>query len=626
MRKFHKISFITLGIFLLATSVFASGTWLGTDKVFKPDYRTYGLDDFNNFDDTLDNIYNKIWRDALINVVSEYEADKTGVTDSSTAFFDAIQAAAGNAVYVPPGTYDLSTISSKTFTQDIILVSDNREATILDGNDDQTIYPANGKKLSVEGITFQNFSTVFTSRAVTDTITSLNFHRSKITDGKCGFNLNCLVTYATITENIFSDLDEATASAALGVRLGTDLYADQDSMGKYIVSHNHFYNITTTANDESHAILLYGREAIVTDNTIDTVASGNGAACEGIYVKARYSTISYNTLVDASDASGGISGAISVKGVPRGTVTSPQGYSHNVIGNTVTFTTPAANLRGISIHTDDVIVALNTIEGADYAILTQDDFETENVAIVNNVIVNPGLYGIVAGDYGNGLKVDGNIIHNPGGAYVAADVSGINVASNNGNLLNASIQNNQIRVLSSTKATTTITAFYLYSAQTGSYGIKVDNNIVNVEGAVTPAVRGIRLEGMDGTNAWHDVSIQNNILVGCDTDYNIITGLSSSLDDWKIESYRPGAVGTMSGNETFGIADGRLFIKDPGAARNFNPTGYFPPLYQVTVINTANAAETITFDSTGLNEDLDQNERGIFVYDGSNWFKVYVGS
>lgn len=626
MRSFRKISIITVGIFLLATSVFARGTWLGTDKVFKPDYRSYGLANFNDFDDTLDNIYNKVWRDAPINVVSDYEADKTGATDSSTAFFDAIQAAAGDPVYVPPGTYDLSTISSKTFTQDIILVSDNREATILDGNDDQTIYPVNNKKLSIEGITFQNFSTVFTSRNITDTIVSLNFHRSKITDGKCGFNLNCLVTYATITENIFSDLDEATASAALGVRLGTDLYADQDSMGKYIISHNHFYNITTTANDESHAILLYGREAIVTDNTIDTVASGNGAACEGIYVKARYSTISYNTVVDASDVSGGISGAISVKGVPRGVVTSPQGYSHTVIGNTVTFTTPAANLRGISIHTDDVVVALNTIEGADWGIFTQDDFETENISIVNNIVSNSGRYAIVAGDYGNGLKIDGNIVYNPGGGYAVTHAYSINVGSTNGNLLNASVQNNQIRVLSTTKATSTVNGIYLHSAQTGSYGFKIDNNIVNVEGAVTPTVYGFYMSGMDGGNAWHDVSIQNNILVGCDTDYNIITGLSATLDDWKIESYRPGAVGTMSGNETFGIADGRLFVKDPGAARNFNPTGYFPPLYQVTVINTANAAETITFDSTGLNEDLDQNERGIFVYDGSNWFKVYVGS
>lgn len=87
-----------------------------------------------------------------------------------------------------------------------------------------------------------------------------------------------------------------------------------------------------------------------------------------------------------------------------------------------------------------------------------------------------------------------------------------------------------------------------------------------------------------------------------------------------------GAVGAMSGNETFAAGDGNLFIKDPdGAGRNFNPSGTFAALTRIEVINTADGAETITFDSAGLNQAIAQNERGIFAYDGSDWLAIFVG-
>ncbi len=87
--------------------------------------------------------------------------------------------------------------------------------------------------------------------------------------------------------------------------------------------------------------------------------------------------------------------------------------------------------------------------------------------------------------------------------------------------------------------------------------------------------------------------------------------------------------GVMSGHETFNSADGTLFIRDPGgAARNFNPYDtYFLDGTIITLINIADAAETITFDSAGLNQAVAQNERGIFAYHKTDgWLKIYVGS
>jgi len=87
---------------------------------------------------------------------------------------------------------------------------------------------------------------------------------------------------------------------------------------------------------------------------------------------------------------------------------------------------------------------------------------------------------------------------------------------------------------------------------------------------------------------------------------------------------------TMTGNEDFVVTGAaKVFIRDPGGAnRNFNPdsSATFARGCQITVINTADAAETITFDSLGLNQAINQNERGIFVFDGDNWLKIYVGS
>lgn len=88
--------------------------------------------------------------------------------------------------------------------------------------------------------------------------------------------------------------------------------------------------------------------------------------------------------------------------------------------------------------------------------------------------------------------------------------------------------------------------------------------------------------------------------------------------------YLPLESGTMTGNETF-TQENCIFVKDPGgASRTLNPRSgeTFPAGTMMIVINTADAAESITFDSSGLNQAVAQNERGIFIYDGSNWRKV----
>lgn len=83
---------------------------------------------------------------------------------------------------------------------------------------------------------------------------------------------------------------------------------------------------------------------------------------------------------------------------------------------------------------------------------------------------------------------------------------------------------------------------------------------------------------------------------------------------------------TMFTDEVF-TAAANYIEKDPGGAnRTLDPSGAFTRGHQLILVNLADAAETITFDSAGLNVAVAQNQRGIFVYSGAAWRKIYVGS
>lgn len=86
-----------------------------------------------------------------------------------------------------------------------------------------------------------------------------------------------------------------------------------------------------------------------------------------------------------------------------------------------------------------------------------------------------------------------------------------------------------------------------------------------------------------------------------------------------------GDVRTLQSTEYFAPADGSLFLLDPGGVdRDFNPNPdeTFPTRALVMVVNTADAAESITFDSLGLAAVIGQGEGGIFAFDGSNWWRL----
>jgi hypothetical protein len=92
-------------------------------------------------------------------------------------------------------------------------------------------------------------------------------------------------------------------------------------------------------------------------------------------------------------------------------------------------------------------------------------------------------------------------------------------------------------------------------------------------------------------------------------------------------NFKASIPGAMTANQTFTAQDGNYFERDPGGAnRTFNPSGTFRAGAIVEVVNTADAAETITFDSAGIAAAIAQNQWGRFAFNGATWRKLYVGA
>jgi hypothetical protein len=555
-----------------------------------------------------------------------------GTTDMSTAFHAAIVAAAGKPVRLIPDTYLLSTISAKTFDTDICLIGSDPDCTILDGNGDQNFYVAktgyDNYRAHFYGLKFQDFNVAIPCQATSNTIAHLKVDNCIFYDCVyAGIRLACKISSAEIINSRFDTIGPSTE--AHGILLGSNEYADQDSLTKYIIKDNKFKDITATASPHlARAILAYGREVIITDNIIDTVEVGsNEAGGEGIYIKCRYSNITNNVLINA----GSTLGWIVIKGSNRGVTSTPQGFANVVANNNLYSTNESAYDTGIFVSNDSVLVTGNHIEGLCGAGIITAAVELDDISITNNKITGTrGDRSISLMNYGRNLLVSGNQITRLLGSYGPQTyVYGIYYYQTYGDAYNVRISDNQIDEHNeSTSTGGFIAGIYVRvdSADTVTDLLILNNSIHIAHG--TQSEYPIYIYTLAGSTI-AGLKIRYND-VNTDALVPLYFNFGGTVSNYVFESAELGETSIMTGNETFKIHQGHVFIKDPGGAgRTFNPNtsvNPFPIGFQVTVVNTADAAETITFDSTVLNQAIAQGERGIFVYDGTNWRKVYVGS
>lgn len=423
-----------------------------------------------------------------------YGAVGDGTTDDAAAIGLAITAATAltpnGAIYFPPGEYLIE--SSIAITSDLVMLGFG--AAIISAADVDSPFSVNGDVdyIRVDGITFQEFGgNTFEADVITRTIGEFVFTKSVITASDSGIWLNCKVTNVIVSNSKFTSL--ASAGSIYGVGIGTNTYTDQDNMGKYIVSGNHFEDlISTGASAESHAVILYGRQCVITDNVIDTVSNGSGNGAEAIYTKCRFGTIANNTIINGTSTG---QAAINIKGSNRGSTSSPQGFAMTVANNSLYATTGATD--GINVETGDVLVTNNYLEGFGSNAICVGSVAGDNISLVGNMIrEHRGAVAITTGLTGN---------------------------------TNCIIKDNCIYGLLASQATATEAWGILArisGTSTTAQDIWIDGNYVfdDDTSSATSSIRGIEVD-CDATNTLSRVTITNNkvyINNADDTEYGIM--------------------------------------------------------------------------------------------------------
>ncbi len=287
--------------------------------------------------------------------VKDFGAVGDGTTNDSAAIQEAITCTESEGsrcvVFFPPGTYSLGGWSTHIVEKSLTLLAHEGTVTLigpgladLPENHFLNIRESVGSdtvRVVVDGLSFENWGrTIVTSH--TSPIDQLSVRN-------CAFNSiynaidawgaepdthrisyvsveNCVVENsdwvaisvrsgfdtAMIVGNRISDCRKTAIQVGDTNRGFDDDYDDE--WKKAIISHNVCTNLVSELEGtDIHGVIAAGREIIVTHNHIEKVQNGGGSGAEGIYLKARYSEVSHNTLVNA----GGNEGVITVKGTNR---------------------------------------------------------------------------------------------------------------------------------------------------------------------------------------------------------------------------------------------------------------------------------------------------------------------
>lgn len=557
----------------------------------------------------------------------------------------ASDAAGGGTVRLPKGHYYLNTAATITAAKVIKLTGDPNGTHIFIGTTvgNRPAITLAGNNSVVEDLTITGEHSGFAN----DELVSTELRRSLKITGDNVTVARCRFLGGVVAVNF-----EAVAGGAVRACWFRNDDIDRDAIGTYPNQNNcQAIYATGDCNDieiASNHCYGYG-EFVVSGNRCagwrvrDNVCELQGD--NGIYLNLLNSTITGNTVRDAYQA--GIKGYFSGVALTGNAIytsaayTSADGiYAHALI----TATGHPADAQNNTSY--NIAIANNTVQGVFTGSLVEvaenpsDYSGFHNTSIVGNTLrgglttvgATSGLVGIVLytpnGDpcsYGC-VVANNHVSQCFRGVTVAAVGTGfhqnLQITNNTfqsiiGNTMNLSrvTQANISGNISLDPIGTGVTpyAFYLTTVTNSRFA---GNRVGNL-GAGTMGYGFYEVSGC----ATNDYLLNRVHLTDYSTHY--------TLNDATGSIVVPNVTRTRSltGDSAFAPGEGRTFFINPnGASRNYNPFGQFPTGYEVILINTASAAETLTFDSAGVNAAVAQNNRGIFIYDGAAWRKVYVGS
>jgi len=352
--------------------------------------------------------------------ITTFGAKIDGTTDDLTAVQAAITAAAGAPVLFPTGTCYLSAPVTLPSTSSVTLRGE--PGAVIDGAGTSVgaiVFDTSSdhSDILIEGLTFSNFAgRVINSPTSARTYDSFTVRNCVFDTVEYGIWFNSRSLNTCVENCDFTTLTSADAGA-IAIRLGVDGNATQTACGKHLVRGNRIDGVTYGVSDllDCAGILVYGTEAIITDNFVSNVSCTNAGndSGHGIGIKCRFATVSGNRLLDAGNAD---DGHIYVKGYARGATSGTQGYGSQITGNSIISTkeeTWNASETGINLDTiSDLQVRDNYIEGLRGEGIKAEGYGTyNNIVIADNTIAEPRGTGISVRVGGYGMRVTGNTIY-----------------------------------------------------------------------------------------------------------------------------------------------------------------------------------------------------------------------
>lgn len=406
--------------------------------------------------------------------------------------------------------------------------------------------------IQVSNISFKKFNRVFYSESKNP----ISIHISNCTFKKlrsAALRAKCTkIESVYISHNIVDGV--ISKYGAVGFMVGTN---PVEQGRDYLISHNTIKNISAAVNSddpclpeahtEAHGIFCFGECITVEHNHIEWIRNDgrHGSSqkeskvvrtegAEGIYIKARFSTIRGNTLINAG---AGMDGALAIKGrrqhIPKSLAKllkaeeakpiderkiSPPGNDCIIELNTIKYTDtyPCINYKnggptGIYLGTSGCVAKNNTIEGAYNGIR----FTGDRIKILSNQL-NKCVNGIETHGLMNDLTISGNTFKSVGYRGVRLFIEEVSIGSGcNGTTSDAekkqfhrkslSISDNKFEIES--KPGAIAIEIELVNSLSSLTGLKViRNNTENISKSIRIAVN----KHSNSSESFHDVIIVNN--------------------------------------------------------------------------------------------------------------------
>ena len=196
--------------------------------------------------------------------VKDLGAVGNGIEDDTDAFIRAF--ASGNTIYVPKGTYLLPNWTKVIRTTKLTIKGEGVIKGV--GNTDTFIDPRND--IDISGVSFEGFAFVLKNVFDESTagINNLRFHSVIVKDCGAGISLERPISNLLVTGCDFRNI-----TANKPIRIGKNNIGAQNTWKHLTITDNKFRSISTTGDADCNAILVYGRQAVISNNVFTNIGA-----------------------------------------------------------------------------------------------------------------------------------------------------------------------------------------------------------------------------------------------------------------------------------------------------------------------------------------------------------------